>query len=72
VRIRYQETTGEDKGYFMCTAVTVIFRECKPVRLLHLLVVTSSVYKWSINRVSYPNPSAVTHTRGNIYVHTKR
>jgi hypothetical protein len=40
----------------MCTAVTGIFRACKPVRLLHLLVVTSCVYKWSINRVTNPNP----------------
>jgi hypothetical protein len=40
VKIHYQETTSED---FMCAAVTVIFRVCKPVRLLQLLVVPSCV-----------------------------
>jgi hypothetical protein len=34
VRIRYQETTSEDIEGFMCAAVTVVFRVCKPVRLL--------------------------------------
>jgi hypothetical protein len=34
VRIRYQETASEDIEYFMCAAVTVIFRVCKPVSLL--------------------------------------
>jgi Cys-tRNA synthase (O-phospho-L-seryl-tRNA:Cys-tRNA synthase) len=33
VKIRYQETTSEDIEGFMCAAVTVIFRVCKPVRL---------------------------------------
>jgi hypothetical protein len=33
VKIRYQETTSEDTEDFMCAAVTVIFRVCKPVRL---------------------------------------
>jgi hypothetical protein len=55
VRICYQETTSEDIEEFMCAAVTVIFRECKPVRLLYLLVVTSRVCKWSISRVTNPN-----------------
>jgi hypothetical protein len=45
----------------MCTAVTVIIRVCKPVRLLHLLVVTNFVHKWSINRVTNPNP-VYSHT----------
>jgi hypothetical protein len=34
VRIRYQETNNEDMEDFMCAAVTVIFRVCKPVTLL--------------------------------------
>jgi hypothetical protein len=34
VRIRYQETTSEDIEDFMRAAVTVIFRVCKPMRLL--------------------------------------
>jgi hypothetical protein len=34
VVIRYQETTSEDKEDFVCAAVTVIFRVCKPLRLL--------------------------------------
>jgi hypothetical protein len=34
VRIRYQETTSEDQEDFICAAVTVIFKVCKPVRLL--------------------------------------
>jgi hypothetical protein len=33
-RIRYQETTSEIIEDFMCAAVTVNFRVCKPVRLL--------------------------------------
>jgi hypothetical protein len=33
-KIRYQETTTEDVEEFMCAAVTVIFRVCKPARLL--------------------------------------
>jgi hypothetical protein len=41
VKILYQETTSEDIEDFMCAAVTVIFRVCKPLRLLQLLVVTS-------------------------------
>jgi hypothetical protein len=39
VRIRYQEMTSEDTEDFMCDEVTVIFRGCKPVRLLELLAV---------------------------------
>jgi hypothetical protein len=34
VRIRYQETTNEDIDEFMCAAVTIIFKVCKPVRLI--------------------------------------
>jgi transcription initiation factor TFIIIB Brf1 subunit/transcription initiation factor TFIIB len=34
VRIRYQETTNKDIEDFMCAAITVIFRRCKPMRLL--------------------------------------
>jgi hypothetical protein len=34
IKIRYQETTSEDIEVFTCVAVTVIFRVCKPVRLL--------------------------------------
>jgi hypothetical protein len=34
VRIRYQETTSEDVEDIMGAAVTVIFRVCKPARLL--------------------------------------
>jgi hypothetical protein len=34
VKIHYQETTSEDIEDFMCAAVTVIFRVCKPMRLL--------------------------------------
>jgi hypothetical protein len=56
VRIRYQETTSEDIEDFMSAAVTVIYRVCKPVRLLELLVVMSCVYKWSINPITNPNP----------------
>jgi hypothetical protein len=40
VRIYYQETTSEDVEDFMCATGTVIFRVCKPVRLLQLLVIT--------------------------------
>jgi hypothetical protein len=34
VRICYQEAASEDIEEFMYAAVTVIFRVCKPVRLL--------------------------------------
>jgi hypothetical protein len=34
VRHCYQKTTSEDIENFMCAAVTVILRVCKPVRLL--------------------------------------
>jgi hypothetical protein len=34
VRIHYQEMTSEDIEDFMCVTVTVIFRVCKPERLL--------------------------------------
>jgi hypothetical protein len=34
VRVRYQETTSEDIEDFMSSAVTVIFKVSKPVRLL--------------------------------------
>jgi hypothetical protein len=33
-RICYQEMISGDMEDFMCAAVTVIFRVCKPVRLL--------------------------------------
>jgi hypothetical protein len=49
VKIRYQEMTSGDIEDFMSTAVTVIFRMCKSVIALQLFVVTSCVYKWSIN-----------------------
>jgi hypothetical protein len=62
----YQETTNEDAEDFMCAAVTVVFRVCKPVRLLQLLVVTSCVYKCAINLVTNPNPYIVTQSRENI------
>jgi hypothetical protein len=42
----------------MCSAVTVTFRVRKSVRLLNILVVTSFMYKCSVNRV--------THTRDTI------
>jgi hypothetical protein len=38
----------------MCAAVTGIFRVCKSMRLLYLLVVT--IWKCSINLVTNPNP----------------
>jgi hypothetical protein len=44
VRIDYQKTTSEDKEDITCAEVTVIFRVCKPVRLLQLFVVPSCVY----------------------------
>jgi hypothetical protein len=56
VRIRYKETTSEDMEEFMCAAIAVVFGVCKPMRLLQLFVVTSRVYKWSVNRVTNPNP----------------
>jgi hypothetical protein len=59
-RIRYQETTSEDIEDFMCAAVAVIFRVCKLVRLLYLLVVTSCVYKCSINECT--NPTVYSHS----------
>jgi hypothetical protein len=62
VGIRYQERTSEYIEDFMCGAVTVIFRVCKPVRLLQLLVFTGCMYKWSINRVTNPNP-VYSHTQ---------
>jgi hypothetical protein len=34
VKIRFQETTSDDIEDFMCAVVTVIFRVCKPVKLL--------------------------------------
>jgi hypothetical protein len=40
VKIRYQETTSEDIEVFMCAAVTVIFRVCKPVRLLGVVCIS--------------------------------
>jgi hypothetical protein len=40
VGICYQETTSEDIEDFICAAVTVICRVCKPVSLLQLLVAT--------------------------------
>jgi hypothetical protein len=40
----------------MYAAVTVIFRVCKPVRLLELFVATTCMYRWSINQVTNPNP----------------
>jgi hypothetical protein len=40
VQIRYEEMTAEDTEDFMCAAVIMIFRVCKPVRLLYLLVDT--------------------------------
>jgi hypothetical protein len=43
IRIRYQETTSKVIEIFIGVADTVIFRGCKPVRLLQLLVVTSCV-----------------------------
>jgi hypothetical protein len=67
IRIRYQEATSEDTEDFMCGAVTAIFGVCKPVKLLQLLVVTSCMYKCSINPIT--NPSLVyshIHTRDNI------
>jgi hypothetical protein len=33
VKTCYQEMTSEDIEDFMCAAVTVIFRVCKPLRL---------------------------------------
>jgi hypothetical protein len=54
-KIRYQVTTSEDTEDFMCAAVTVIFRVCKPARLL--LVVTCCVYKWLVNQVTDPDPA---------------
>jgi hypothetical protein len=63
VRIRYKETASEDIEDFMCAAVTVIFRVCRPVRLLWL---KSCVYKWSIKQLTIETPSGVTHTRDNI------
>jgi hypothetical protein len=56
VRISYQETTSEEIEDIICDADTVIFRVCKPVRLLQLLVVTCYMYKWSINPITNPNP----------------
>jgi hypothetical protein len=68
VRICYQETTSEDVENFVCSAVTLIFRVCKPVRLLYLLIVPSGVYEWSINPVTNPNPVyGHTQTRVNIF-----
>jgi hypothetical protein len=34
IRSRYQAITIEDAEDFMCAAVTVILRVCKPVRLI--------------------------------------
>jgi hypothetical protein len=39
---------------FMCAAVTVIFRLCKPARLLYLREFT--ICKWSVNLITNPNP----------------
>jgi hypothetical protein len=66
VKIRYQVTTGEDIEGWMCAAVTVIFRMCKPVRLLWLLAVT--IFKWLVNPITNPiqSPSIVTRTLDNI------
>jgi hypothetical protein len=33
VRIRYQKTTSEAIEDFKCDAITMIFRECKPMML---------------------------------------
>jgi hypothetical protein len=55
VRIRYQETTSEDRILNVCYSYSDL-RVCKPVRLLQLLVVTSCVCNWPINRITNPNP----------------
>jgi hypothetical protein len=43
VRIRYQEMHSEDIEDFKCAAVTVIFKVCKPVRLLYKVRSSSKV-----------------------------
>jgi hypothetical protein len=62
-KTRYQETANEGVEDFVCAAVTAMFRVCKPVRLLQLLVVT--IYKWSINQSLIQTPSVVTLPRAN-------
>jgi hypothetical protein len=52
VKIRYQETTEDS----ICAKVTLIFKLCNPVMLLLLFVVTSCVYKCSVNPITNPNP----------------
>jgi hypothetical protein len=61
VRFCYRETSSGDIEDVMYAAVTVIFRVCKAVRLIYLLVVTSCVYKWVINSFTNPNP-VYSHT----------
>jgi hypothetical protein len=56
VRTRYQETTREGIKEFMCAVARVIFRVCKLVRLLNLLVVMSCVCNCSINPVIQSKP----------------
>jgi hypothetical protein len=56
VRMRYQEKTSEDIEEVICAAVTVIFKVCKPLRLLYLFVFTGCVYKCSVNPITSPNP----------------
>jgi hypothetical protein len=40
----------------MCVADKAIFGACNLVRLFQLLIITSCVYKWSINPISNPKP----------------
>jgi hypothetical protein len=58
VQVYYQEMIGEDIEDFMCAAITMIFRACKPVRLLQVLVVT--ICKWSTNPFTNSNLILVT------------
>jgi hypothetical protein len=68
-RIHYQEMNNVDVEDFMFAAVTVIFRVCKPVRMLQLLVVASCVYKCSVNQSPIQTLSIVTHALDNIYIY---
>jgi hypothetical protein len=72
VRIRYRGTTSEDVEEFMCAAVTVIFRVCKPVRLLQSRVVCVSGHQTKPRLQSLIHETIRTHTNIEAYLYKQR
>jgi hypothetical protein len=63
-----QTTTRKVIEAFLCVVVAVIFRACRSVKLLYLLVLTG--YTSPINQIVNPKPVLVTNTWQ--YVHSLR